>query len=326
MQTSTRLRRKAGSAVRRLRRTPSDSPTVGTPEAAGSELPSGSSSGAPQTSILIVNGFDRRGERGRLNEEEAREFPWIELCLRQIERHSRSSSYEVLVWDNSWIPEHRRVLRRDPRVKRFKPRDESRALRHAPSLNRLVQKVRPETEFIITLDSDSFPIRDGWIENLTGRLSDDVWLAGVWRDEMVPRKPPFIHPCGLAVRRERLHQLGVGFAKGSGADVGFNLTEAAQAAGARVSTLRRSNYWNPHFLMGAIYGDMIYHQGAGSRAPKFSADSDPEHDEEVRQVLRNVAFSDLDDLLDALAGNADPESVDSLARLHALTRQSQLQP
>jgi hypothetical protein len=266
----------------------------------------------PRTAILVVNGFDRRGRWGDFNAEEAREYPWIELCLRQIRRHSRGSSYEVLVWDNTWMPEHRAIIESDPKVRRFEPAEPGTDVRHGASLDQLVKKVRPRTEFIITLDTDSFPIRDGWIENLTGRLTDEVLVSGVWRDEMLPGKPAFIHPCCLAIRKSTLRELGARFAVGSGADVAHNVTLAVEESGRRASKLRRSNAFNPHFLMGAVYGDLVYHQGAGSRAPMFSAKTDAEHDEAVRLALRDAAFSDLDTLVDALAGNVDPSQVPGL--------------
>jgi hypothetical protein len=266
----------------------------------------------PRTAILVVNGFDRRGRWGDFNADEAREYPWIDLCLQQIERHSRGTSYEVLVWDNTWLPEHREMIERHPRVRRFEPSEPGTDVRHGASLDLLVRKVRPRTQFIITLDTDSFPIRDGWIENLTGRLTDDALVAGVWRDEMLPRKPAFIHPCCLAIRKQTLHELGAKFLVGSGADVAHNVTLAVEEAGARASKLRRSNQFNAHFLMGAVYGELIYHQGAGSRAPTFSARTDSDHDEAVRLALRDAAFKDLDGLVDALAGNVDPATVPGL--------------
>jgi hypothetical protein len=266
----------------------------------------------PRTAILVVNGFDRRGRWGDFNADEAREYPWIDLCLQQIERHSRGSSYEVLVWDNTWLPEHREIIERDPKVRRFEPSEPGSDVRHGASLDLLVRQVRPRTKYIITLDTDSFPIRDGWIENLTGRLTGDTLVAGVWRDEMLPRKPAFIHPCCLAIRKRTLRELGARFMVGSGADVAHNVTLAVEESGARASKLRRSNYYNPHFLMGAVYGDLIYHQGAGSRAPTFSARTDSDHDEAVRIALRDAAFSDLDALVDALSGNADPARVPGL--------------
>jgi hypothetical protein len=304
-QLAKRLRERAGRAVLGPAETPQ--PQASQP---GATRPK-----APRTAILVVDGFDRRGRWGAFNEEEAREFPWVDLCLRQIARHSRSSDYEVLVWDNTWMPEHKELVEQHPKVRRFEPRDPGRDLRHGQSLDRLVKKVRPGTEFVITLDTDSFPIRDGWIENLTGRLTDDVLLAGVWRDEMLPKKPAFVHPSCLAVRKRTLADLEVGFAIGGGNDVAATITSAVLERGSRTSRLHRSNRWQPHFLMGAIYGDLVYHQGAGSRAPMFSQESDADHDETVRLALRDLAFSDLDGMLDVLAGNAEPSSVQRLAAL-----------
>lgn len=260
----------------------------------------------PEVAILVVNGFDRRGRWGEFNVQEARTYPWIRLCLQQIERHSRTASYEVLVWDNSWLPRQRQLLREHPRVRMFNARTRGDQFPHGDSLDRLVKKVRPGTKYVITLDTDSFPIRDGWIENLTGRLTHNVWLAGVWRDEMLPKSPAFVHPCCTAVRTDRLRALDVGFKIGDGTDVGSRLTTATEAAGARVSRLHRSNRWNPHYIMGAIYGDLIYHQGAGSRNPQFRTGS-AEGAEAIRQALLHQAFDDLDGLLEALAGNRDPQ-------------------
>src|SRR5689334_16920589 len=177
---------------------------------------------APRTAILIVNGFDRRGRWGEYNEAEARDYPWIDLCLRQIERHSGTSSYEILVWDNSFIPEQRRLLRQHPRVRMFGQKQPGRHIGHGEGLDRLMKKVRPGTEFILTLDTDSFPIRDGWIENLTGRLKAGSMLTGVYRAEIQEAKAAYIHPCGLAVRRDSLLRLGESFAIKGGVDVGTN--------------------------------------------------------------------------------------------------------
>ena len=58
---------------------------------------------SPRYAILIVNGYDRHGLWGDYSSDEAQRFPWIELCLRQVERHSAGADYEVLVYDNSWL-------------------------------------------------------------------------------------------------------------------------------------------------------------------------------------------------------------------------------
>lgn len=306
MNTSQKVSQVARKAARRVRNSWSRPEPNKGPGARGPEAP------APRTAILIVNGFDRRGRWGEYNEAEAREFPWIDLCLRQIDRYSADSSYEILAWDNSFIPEQRRLMRAHPKVRMFGQRQPGAHIGHGPALDRLLLKVRPGTEYVITMDTDSFPIRSGWIENLTGRLSSGAMLAGVWRSEIQKDKPAYVHPSGLAVRRDTLLRLGSNFAIGDGVDVGTNVTAAAEAVGGRLSRLLRTNHWNPHYLMGAVYGDLIYHQGAGSRNPRFTGGGQSADHEAVREALRNAAFSDIDGLIDALTGNADPGTVEGV--------------
>jgi hypothetical protein len=258
-----------------------------------------------RTAILIVNGFDRHSVSA-FDLEEARRFPWIKICLEQLERHTGDSSYDVLVWDNSFLPEHLEILEGNPLVSVFSERDKRKDVRHGRALDRLLRKVPEETEYVVTLDTDSFPIRDGWLENLTGRLDAGAWIAGVWRDEMAPRIQPYVHPSCLAARRDTLLELDVQFARKPQVhrvDVGQNITNAVISAGGSISRLRRSNARNMHFLMGGIYGDLVYHHGAGSRRAFFWTSFDEKADEAVRIALRDAAFNDLDVLTGFLAGN-----------------------
>lgn len=258
----------------------------------------------PRAALLIVNGFDREGTWGPFNAQEAVDFPWIRLCLDQIERHTPASDYNVLVWDNSFLPEHRALLEERRAVSVFSD-EQGRSLWHPGSLDRLVSKVPPETQLIVTLDTDSFPIRDGWLDELSDRLDAGAALAGVWRDEMSPWVEPYIHPCCLAVRPETLRELGGRFKEKVGAqDVGQGITNAARARGWHVSGLERSNVVDVHFLMGGVYGDLIYHHGAGSRRAKFWLSRDVKSDEPIRMALRDAAFDDLDGLLEILHGDA----------------------
>lgn len=131
---------------------------------------------------------------------------------------------------------------------------------------------------------------------------------------MEPTKSVFVRPSCLAIRRATLEELNVGFTIGRrGVDVASRLTTAIEKRGGRISKLRRTNAWNPHFLMGAIYGDLIYHQGAGSRGAKFDTASDRVSDEALRQELRDLAFSDLPTLVGVLSGDLPPEAVPMLA-------------
>lgn len=261
-----------------------------------------STPGPGRAAILIVNGFDRHSAN-TFDVEEARRFPWIRLCLQQLERHRAGVSYDILVWDNSFLPEHLEILEANARVTVFSEHEKRKDVRHGRALDRLLREVPDETEYVVTLDTDSFPIRDGWLDNLIGRLDGGASIAGVWRDEMAPKITPYVHPSCLAARRKTLLELEVDFARKSGQDVGQNITEAVVSAGGRVSRLRRSNARNPHFLMAGIYGDLVYHHGAGSRRADFWTSSDMKADEAAREALRDAAFNDLDGLIDVLTGD-----------------------
>lgn len=281
---------------------------------------------AGRAAILIVNGFDRHGDRHGANAfdvEEARRFPWIKLCLEQLARHTPESAYEVLVWDNSFLPEHLEVLEASGQTIVFSKKKRRKDVRHGRALDLLLREVPAETEYVITLDTDAFPIRDGWLENLTGRLERGVSLAGVWRDEMAPRIPPYIHPSCLAARRQTLLDLEVNFARKPGVhrvDVGQSITNAVVSSGGRLSRLRRSNARNMHFLMAGIYGDIVYHHGAGSRHAAFWTSFDKRADDAVRIALRDAAFEDLDGLIDFLTGNGRLEEPSDVARPAASRR------
>jgi hypothetical protein len=253
---------------------------------------------AGRTAILIVNGFHPRSSSAA----EAARYPWIALCLRELTRRSGDADYHVLVWDNAGLEAHRRVLDDAPRVRVWPPRPPGRQLSHARALDELVGRTGDDTEFLITLDTDALPVRDGWIGILIGHLEAGAAIAGVWRDEMTARLRPFVHVSCLCIRRAELLGLDVSFARGMGQDVGQNLTDELRRRGRPVVGLRRSNERNAHFLIGGIYGDLVYHHAAGSRRAGFRTSTDPLEDERVRVLLREAAFCDFDHLVAVLRG------------------------
>jgi len=268
---------------------------------------------------LIVNGFDRIGLWGTtFEEQDALTYPWIDLCLREVRRRSDGSNYEVFVWDNSQMPALRAVIR--DYGARLHPSDEqiaaarsddsgvakSLVLIHAASLQKLLDEVGDEFEYVITLDTDAFPIQDGWIEQLKRNL-EATSLTGVWRDEMALRLGPFVHPSCLAIKRERLLQLDQPFSFAGVQDVGQRITYAVLEAGERIMPLARSNARNPHFLIGGIYGDLIYHQAAGSRRPIFRLTEGEGRDAHIYETLRDAVFGDVDHTMAVLRGASDDD-------------------
>jgi hypothetical protein len=269
--------------------------------------------------ILLVNGFDRRGRWGKYNEAEAIDFPWIDLCLRQIDQHSRGWNYDVLVFDNTHLKRHHELMRNHERVKVLPGRWFARLgrmanripdlrigrlteLTHPRALDYLAGKVSADFDYIITLDTDSFPVRDDWLDVLIGACEEGATLAGVYRNEMASTIHPFIHVSGLCIRPRDFRALDASFARKMSQDVGQNITEELRRLGRRIAPLERSNDVNFHFLVGGIYGDVIYHHGAGSRKAEFWTSTDLDADELVSVALRDAAFEDLDHLLAILRG------------------------
>ncbi len=284
----------------------------------------------PRVAILIVNGFRRRGRWAQYNLEQALLYPWIDICLSQVERHSRGWDYQVFVFDNTHLRRHRALIGGHERVTvtpatwvaalaRLTARlpvrhiDRLTERTHPAALDHLAAHVPADFDYIVTLDNDSFPVRDQWLDVLVGACERGAAISGVYRDEMAPAIAPFIHVSGLCIRPRDLRALNVSFGRDAGPqiehnqDVGQRITYELTLRGREISPLRRSNELNYHFLIGGIYGDVIYHHGAGSRKGKFWTSTDRENDDRVNAALRQAAFEDLDRLIAVLRGQAPNE-------------------
>jgi len=144
---------------------------------------------------------------------------------------------------------------------------------HAAKLNQLAGVIAAgaaATDVLIFLDGDAFPVRPlvPWIDDVLSRHP----LAAVRRDEnLVDRQP---HPsfCAVRVREwERLHgdwSPGYSWASAQGkptTDVGGTLLRALERSGENWTPLLRSNRVNLHPLWFGVYGQIVYHHGAGFR-------------------------------------------------------------
>jgi Glycosyl transferase family 2 len=284
----------------------------------------------PRVAILIVNGFRRKGRWAQYNLEQALRYPWIDMCLRQIERNSVGWDYEVFLFDNSHLKQHRALMHDHERVTVTPPGwlaalarqtarlpirhvDRLTERSHPAALDHLAAHVPGDFDYIVTLDNDSFPVREDWLEVLIGACEEGAAISGVYRDEMAPEIAPFIHVSGLCMRPRELRALDVSFGRDArpeiehNQDVGQRITYELSRQGRTIAPLERSNALNYHFLIGGIYGDVIYHHGAGSRRGKFWTSTDRENDDRVNAALREAAFGDLDSLIAVLRGQAPNE-------------------
>jgi hypothetical protein len=140
-----------------------------------------------------------------------------------------------------------------------------------------IMAVGDPDDILLFLDGDAFPIADP-MPTIERGLADTA-LVAVRRDENWGDRQP--HPSFCAIRLsewERLHgdwSRGSVWLNDSGhrvTDVGGNLLAALERSLSPWTPLLRTNVWNPHPLWFGLYGDIVYHHGAGFRDPRSRVD------------------------------------------------------
>jgi glycosyltransferase involved in cell wall biosynthesis len=136
-----------------------------------------------------------------------------------------------------------------------------------------------ETEYVVALDVDAFPLRDDWLERLLAPLSEGAQVSGARLNR------EYVHPCCWAMRRARFVERGHSFRshyqpREEGHDASGDVGEEISAAEAP----------NLHFFevtsqrgpgdVGTVFGDLVYHNFYATR---FSATADRTLDEVVAE-------------------------------------------
>jgi hypothetical protein len=157
---------------------------------------------------------------------------------------------------------------------------------HAFHLDGLAQQaLAAGVTHVCTLDVDSFPIRDDWVDVVAAQMPDASGLAAVLRVENGDTALP--HPSCTFARRELFERFSPSFspdsdgtpefraflrATGQSADTGIRLGYALWSAGLPWGQLVRTNTVNPHYLMAGIYADAVFHLGGVGRGKLFRKD------------------------------------------------------
>jgi len=195
-----------------------------------------------------------------------------------------------------WIPIQARELRRhlqvpfrtwtslqgiDPSYGSYFDRVIEQGGPHADKLNHLAIEIGAEADdddLLIFLDGDAFPIADPMPLIESGLRQAP--LTAVQRAENGGDPQP--HPCFCATRVGAWRSLPGDWTKGyiwrgkkgsARTDVGANLMRRLELTGTPWVPILRSNRKNPHPLFFGVYGDAIYHHGAGFRSPISRADT-----------------------------------------------------
>jgi hypothetical protein len=149
---------------------------------------------------------------------------------------------------------------------------------HAGKLNHIAWEIcnRAEDEdLLMFLDGDAFPIADPMplIDEALGRAA----LVAVRRAENLDEPQP--HPCFCVTTVGLWRSLPgdwtagptwPGIRDGPTSDVGANLWSRLKATDTPWEQVLRSNRHDVHPLWFAVYGDVVYHHGAGFRTGELS--------------------------------------------------------
>jgi hypothetical protein len=146
---------------------------------------------------------------------------------------------------------------------------------HAEKLNHLALEIAHQADdddLLMFLDGDAFPIADP-LPLVESALSRAELVAVVRTENNLDRQP---HPCFCVTRVGTWRSLPGDWSQGymwktsSGeleSDVGGNLLRQLELSGTRWAPLHRTNSHDLHPLFFGIYGNAIYHHGAGFRWP-----------------------------------------------------------
>ena len=189
------------------------------------------------------------------------------LATLQTLRHLRKHDARLLVVDNgsndgteTWL----RMLAERGDIDLIRS-DNNQG--HGPALE--LARKHTTSPYLVTLDSDAFPLRDDWLPQLRGRLNERIKVAGIHHHR------DYIHPSCLLIARETLDHLNLSFLnekdRATKYDVAERISVDLKAQGyalaglERTAAQRRGSASEPVYL-GSEYEGLVYHQWYTTRA------------------------------------------------------------
>ena len=182
----------------------------------------------------------------------------LAVLIDVVSRRSPAAT-EILVVDNGSVDESRRRLSGEPGVKVVKlPVN----LGHELALD--IGVLLCETEYVVVLDVDAFPLHDRWLEELLEPLASGARISGARLNR------EYVHPCCWAMRTARFVEQGHSFRsdyrpRAPGRDASGDVGEAISAREAP----------HLHFFdvvsqrgpgdVGTVFGDLVYHNFYATR-------------------------------------------------------------
>lgn len=259
-----------------------------------------------EVAILTIHGHGP-GYRDRL----AARFAWEDLQIRML-RETTPPGYTVLAYGNDLPEAHAAKLRAAPEVEYFSSdgRHWGRWDHVWPIRNWLIRQAVSEFRYLVTLDSDAFPTREGWLDEAVSHLTESCPVVAVQRLE---NGDTHSDRCFVLFESEAWRQHLFDFSPLDVVDAGAGISRQLERSGLGWWPMVRSNAWNPHHLMAGIYDDIIYHHAAGSRRPRFRSNVPSQLEPEAWMVesalhlaLMQQLFDDPQRFLARLRGESPP--------------------
>jgi len=187
-----------------------------------------------------------------------------EVLIDVVRRRSPEST-RIIVVDNGSEDASRARLVERPDVKTVKlPVN----LGHELAMDLGVLQV--ETEFVVALDVDAFPLHDGWLQRLLAPLDEGAQVSGARLNR------EYVHPCCWAMRTARFVEQGHSFRshyqprEGDRDASGDSGEEISVAEAPNLRFFEVSSQRGPGDV-GTVFGNLVYHNFYATR---FNTTSD----------------------------------------------------
>jgi glycosyltransferase involved in cell wall biosynthesis len=189
---------------------------------------------------------------------------YLRVLLRLVRARS-SKSVKMLVVDNASRDGSRELLAREKEVGCVRlPLN----LGHDLALD--IGFLRVDTEFVVALDVDAFPLHENWVAELLAPLAAGCEISGARLNR------EYVHPCCLAMRTRRFVERKHSFrsryrpridGRDASGDVGEEMSAREHG---KLHFFERTSRRGPGDV-GSVFGDLVYHNYYATR---FSATTD----------------------------------------------------
>jgi hypothetical protein len=215
------------------------------------------------------------------------DLPLVALHLERVARHT-STPYAHYAVTARATPAARALVAAAPNVQvcEVEPTAWRGSREHAYYLDAMRERALADgATHVVTLDLDSFPIEDRWLDTLTAAAPAESGLAAILRTENGDVALP--HPSCCLVGRDFLERYDPSFSPdwdgtpefrrflhttGQAGDTGIRFAYVLWSHHLAWGALRRSNAVDVHPVIAGIYADVVFHLGASSRGTIFRYD------------------------------------------------------